>query len=58
MSKRIKYLCVGMIVWTIFILLFGELFDIQEGDPEALVLGWLAVLVAVWAFVKGDWIKR
>ena len=47
-----------MIVWTIFILLFGELFDIQEGDPEALVLGWLAVLVAVWAFVKGDWIKR
>ena len=58
MSKRIKYLCVGMIVWTICILLFGELFDIQEGDPEALVLGWLAVLVAVWAFVKGDWIKR
>ena len=58
MSKRIKYLCAGMIIWTVFILLGGELFDIPTDDPEALVLGWFAVLVAVWAFVKGDWIKR
>ena len=58
MSKRIKYLCAGMILWTVFIHIGGELFELPTNDPEALVLGWFAVLVAVWAFVKGDWINR
>ena len=47
-----------MILWTVFILIGGELFEIPTNDPETLVLGWFAVLVAVWAFVKGNWIKK